>query len=96
MQRACQATSARRVPEEQLVLCCGVGFGKLLKIGDDDVFGHEVNIASKLGEDIAKAHEILITRACRDAVGELSNVTWEEARTEHAGADVCWRVGYAR
>jgi hypothetical protein len=30
--------------------------------GDDDVFGAEVNAASKLGEDTAKAWEILVTR----------------------------------
>jgi len=95
MQRTCQAVSARRAPEEQLILCVGLGFGKILKIGDDDVFGHEVNIASKLGEDVAKGHEILVTRACRDAVGEAT-MTWDEVRTEHAGEDVCWRLGYPR
>jgi class 3 adenylate cyclase len=96
MQKTCQAVSARRAPEEQLILCVGLGFGKILKIGDDDVFGHEVNISSKLGEDIAKGHEILVTRAVRDAVGELVGVTWEELRTEAAGEDICWRVGYPR
>jgi class 3 adenylate cyclase len=96
MQRTCQATSARRAPEEQLILCVGLGFGKILKIGDDDVFGHEVNISSKLGEDIAKGHEILVTRACHDAIGDIAGITWEEVRTEHAGEDVCWRVGYSR
>ena len=93
MQRICQAASARRAPEEQLILCCGLGFGKLLKIGDDDVFGHEVNIASKLGEDVAKGHEILVTRACREAIGDIASITWDELRTAE---DVCWRVGYPR
>jgi adenylate cyclase len=94
MQRTCQATSARRAAEEQLILCVGLGFGKMLKIGDDDVFGHEVNIASKLGEDVAKGHEILLTRACHAAIGDAAGVTWEEVRTEHAGEDVCWRASY--
>ena len=94
MQQTCQAVSARRPAEEQLLLCCGIGFGKILKIGDDDVFGHEVNIASKLGEDIAKRDEILVTHACREAIGELAGASWEEVRTEHAGEDVCWRLSY--
>src|SRR5512142_1999217 len=51
MQRVCKSYSARRPPEEHVVLCVGVGYGKLLRVGDDDVFGHEVNLASKLGED---------------------------------------------
>ncbi len=96
MQKTCQAVSARRAPEEQIVLCVGLGFGKILKIGDDDVFGHEVNIASKLGEDTAKGNEILVTRAVRDAVGDAAGVTWEELRVEAAGEDTCWRVGYSR
>ena len=96
MQRTCQAVSARRVPEEQVVLCCGLGHGRLLKIGDDDVFGHEVNLASKLGEDTAKGNEILVTRAFRESCGELPGASWEEQRIEHSGEDVCWRVGYTR
>src|SRR5512139_3718226 len=39
--------------EEKVLLCVGIGYGKMLRIGDTDVFGQEVNAASKLGEDIA-------------------------------------------
>lgn len=96
MQRACQGVNARRTAEEQIVLCCGIGFGKLLKIGDDDVFGHEVNIASKLGEDTAKGDEILVSHAAHAAIGaSVPGVTWEEVRIEHAGEGSCWRAGYA-
>jgi class 3 adenylate cyclase len=94
MQNRCASLNARRSEEEQVILCCGIGFGRMLKIGDDDVFGHEVNIASKLGEDTAKGHEILVTRAAHEAIGELTGVRWEEVRTEHAGEDVCWRATY--
>ena len=96
MQRAAQGLSARRAPEEQVILCCGLGYGKLLKIGDDDVFGYEVNIASKLGEDTAKGNEILVTRACHEAIGDRGGVTWDPVRTEHSGEDVCWRAVYQR
>ena len=40
--------------------------GLILNISD--VFGEEVNAACKLGEDTAKAHEILITNAVANAV----------------------------
>jgi hypothetical protein len=33
----------------------GIGFGKLLVIGHEDVYGSEMNLASKLGEDLAEA-----------------------------------------
>lgn len=91
MQKKCASVNARRAPEEQIRLCVGLGFGKILKIGDDDVFGHEVNLASKLGEDTAKGDEILATRAVRDAVG---GTDWDEVNADHAGESVCWRAKY--
>ncbi len=89
MQQKCASVNARRSPEEQIVLCAGIGYGKLLKIGDDDVFGHEVNLSSKLGEDIAKGEDILVTRAVRDAI---PGATWEAVNVEYAGETVCWRA----
>lgn len=47
--------------EEKILLCIGLGYGKILNLGYDDVFGAEVNAASKLGEDTAKSWEILVT-----------------------------------
>jgi adenylate cyclase len=95
MQNKCAGVNARRSPEEQIILCCGIGHGRMLKIGDDDVFGHEVNLASKLGEDTAKGEEILITRAAHDALGGVSaGARFEEVSVEYAGEDRCWRAVY--
>lgn len=44
-----------------LHICQGIGYGDILWWGDDDMYGHQVNIASKLGEDTAEADEILLT-----------------------------------
>ncbi len=41
----------------------GIGFGDTLLIGEGDLFGHEVNLAAKLGEDLADGMEILLTPA---------------------------------
>lgn len=46
----------------------GIGFGPMLLIGDDDMMGNEVNLASKLGEDVAGNGEILLTEAARAAL----------------------------
>lgn len=94
MQRACQTLSEGRAPEDKALLCIGLGHGRLLKIGDHEVFGHEVNLASKLGEDTAKAHEILATPGARAAAGELEGVRWERAQIEYAGESVCFRAYY--
>ena len=94
MQRACQALNERRVPEEQVILCAGIGHGRLLKIGDVDVYGQEVNAASKLGEDTAKGNEILVTAAARAAAGDIPGLSWEEVRAEFPGAEICYRAVY--
>ena len=41
----------------------GIGYGPMLLVGDDDMLGNEVNLASKLGEDVADDGEILVTEA---------------------------------
>ena len=62
MQAACVEYNRSRPDEEKVLLCVGLGYGKMLRIGDADVFGREVNASSKLGEDVAKAGEILALR----------------------------------
>jgi class 3 adenylate cyclase len=92
MQRQCASVNARRPPEEQIVLCVGIGYGKVLKIGDDDVYGHEVNLASKLGEDIAKGGEILLTPGAHAAVRAMPGIRWEETMHTYVGEDRYWRA----
>jgi len=41
----------------------GIGFGPTLVIGGEDLFGCEMNLASKLGEDLAGPSEILVSAA---------------------------------
>jgi class 3 adenylate cyclase len=41
----------------------GVGFGEVLMVEDDDFYGNELNLASKLGEDVAESGETLLTQA---------------------------------
>ncbi len=78
MQRATEHYNQRRKPEEQILLCVGIGFGKVLRIGDADVWGREVNAASKLGEDTAKAGEILVTGAARAALSDMPTIDYED------------------
>jgi adenylate cyclase len=54
------------LPEDwDLHASLGIGYGPTLLVGDHDLFGHEVNIASKLGEDIAGRGETFLTEAAR-------------------------------
>ncbi len=70
MQNTLKVYNASKPEHEKVLLCVGIGYGKILRIGDADIFGEEVNAASKLGEDTAKKEEILITKS---AVAELGD-----------------------
>jgi len=47
----------------------GIGHGPIL-LARDDFFGDEVNLASKLGEDIALRDEVLLTERARRKIGK--------------------------
>jgi class 3 adenylate cyclase len=96
MQRACRNASERRVAEEQILLCVGMGAGRILRIGDHEVWGAEVNAASKLGEDTAAAHEILITHAAREQCGEVDGVQFTDLAVQVPGSGRNYRVVYER
>jgi class 3 adenylate cyclase len=58
--------------ERHLYAAMGIGYGKVLNIANQDLFGDEVNLASKLGEDIAKMGEILLTSAARAEIADAN------------------------
>lgn len=90
MQRACYRYNKDRPPEEQVLLCVGIGYGRLLRVGDTDVYGQEVNAASKLGEDTAKANEILLTDAAMAAAGDILGTKY----VQRAGSGRSWQLQY--
>ncbi|MDF3035484.1 MAG: putative adenylate/guanylate cyclase [Paucimonas sp.] len=66
--RAFEAMNAVLPDERDLRGCIGIGWGKTLVIDDEDIFGDEVNIACRLGEDLAEESEILLTTAAHAAL----------------------------
>jgi adenylate cyclase len=70
----------------------GIGYGEALRIGSD-LFGEEVNWASKLGEDLARPGEILVTEAARRALEGGGEWLFEPGPGGvAAGVGGCWRV----
>jgi class 3 adenylate cyclase len=53
----------------KLAVSIGIDWGPMLVLPGEDCFGDPVNVAHKLGEDIAGAGEILITERLRDRLG---------------------------
>lgn len=92
MQRTTRRYNADHVDVEHVLLGIGLGFGRVLRIGDADVFGNEVNSACILGESWAKGYEILVTQAVRENAGE--DVRFEEFEHVPPGARGAYRVLY--
>lgn len=55
------AANAQMEEHCRLDVSVGIGYGHVLNVEDEDLFGAEVNLASKLGEDIARKGEVLLT-----------------------------------
>ncbi len=94
MQRTLGHYNRDKDDEEKVLLCVGLGFGRVLRIGDSDVYGAEVNAASKLGEDIAKAHEILVTKAVCDHAADIPDISFVEIEEVPPGAEKAFRLVY--
>jgi class 3 adenylate cyclase len=94
LQRVTHRHNASRAPEDQVLLCMGLGYGDMLRIAEEDVFGAEVNAASKLGEDTAKAGEILVTGAVRDAAKLPDGCSLEHIDVVPPGAKAAYRLVY--
>lgn len=101
MQRILAGYNMNKEAAEQVLLCLGIGFGRILKIGDADVFGQQVNATSKLGEDTARPGEILLTDSGkRQYEAELAagaddaGVTFEEMEEGPLTETNSWRAGY--
>ncbi|MDF3064730.1 MAG: hypothetical protein K0R38_331 [Polyangiaceae bacterium] len=94
MQKACSNVNERRKPEEQILLCIGIGYGRILRIGESDVWGREVNGASKLGEDTAEPYEILVTSAVKEALGDSTTYGFEDIGAGSFGGAANYRLAY--
>lgn len=61
-----------REPEHRLETAIGIGYGRVLNVEDQDVLGDEMNLACKLGEDIAGPGMVLLTAAAMAAMDDGS------------------------
>jgi adenylate cyclase len=92
MQRALRRYNEDQPPEEQVLLGVGLGFGRVLRAGDFDVFGVEVNSACILGETHATGYEVLVTQAVRERAGD--GYRFDEFPHVPPGAGGAWRLVY--
>lgn len=89
--RACDGLGRNDTVE----LGIGIAHGPLIDLDGEDYFGNAVNIASKLGEDIAEGGDLLVTAEA--AVGTTAPQGWRSSQ-RHArisGVDIDY-VAFAR
>ncbi len=78
MQSSLSAANTRMPEHCRLNVSIGIGYGHILNIEDKDIFGDEVNLASKLGEDVADKGEILLTENAFIQLQEADSFVQEE------------------
>ena len=88
MQHAFTASNLLTPEDQDIHISCGIDFGKVLVIGHEDCFGDPVNRASKIGEDLAVAGEILMTKEAMDMIPAEAGITAREIHVSISGISI--------
>jgi class 3 adenylate cyclase len=80
--------NALRDDRSDINVSTGIDFGKFLLVDGRDYFGSPVNLASKLGEDIARSGEILVTGEAMGRVSDLPGLEREALQATVSGLDL--------
>lgn len=88
MQHAFSAANLLTSEDLDIHISCGIDFGKILIIGHEDCFGDPVNRASKIGEDLAAAGEILITTEAMQMIPAEAGIKAHEMSVSISGITI--------
>jgi class 3 adenylate cyclase len=88
MQHAFRAANLLTSDDLDIHIACGIDYGKLLIIGHEDCFGDPVNRASKMGEDVAAAGEILITKEAMDMIPSEAGIVTRQVNISISGVNI--------
>ena len=74
-----------------------VDYGKILIVGREDCFGDPVNRASKMGEDLAVAGEILVTKEAMQMIPATAGIKASEMNVSISGITIpAYRIEYRK
>lgn len=88
MQHAFTAENILTSDDQDIHIAVGIDYGKLLIIGHEDCFGDPVNRASKMGEDVAAAGEILITKEAFETIPIEAGLRTREVSISISGISI--------
>ena len=88
MQHAFTAQNILTSDDQDIHIAVGIDYGKLLIIGHEDCYGDPVNRASKMGEDVAAAGEIMITQEALDMLPVEAGIKTREVNISISGINI--------
>lgn len=69
-------------------IAIGIDHGRFLLLPEGEAWGDAINVACKLGEDLARPGEVLLTQAARDALPASFPHPFTEQRASFSGIEV--------
>ena len=70
-------------------ICAGIGYGTLLVTGGHgEFFGKEMNLSSKLGEDLAEADELFLTETAFEKISDERKKLFNKKMATVSGNDI--------
>ncbi|MBW4581775.1 MAG: adenylate/guanylate cyclase domain-containing protein [Tildeniella nuda ZEHNDER 1965/U140] len=81
------AVNTGQPDEQDLYAGIGIGYGKTLLVGENDLYGSEMNLACKLGEDLARRGEVLLTKAAFSQI-QATHYQWERLDLSISGLEL--------
>ena len=95
MQHAFSAENLLTSADLDIHISCGIDYGKILIVGHEDCFGDPVNRASKMGEDLAVACEILVTQEAMQMIPPEAGIKAREMNVSISGITIpAYRIEY--
>ena len=95
MQHAFSAENLLTSDDLDINISCGIDYGKILIVWKEDCFGDPVNRASKMGEDLAVAGEILVTKEAMQMIPENAGIRAREMNVSISGITIpAFRIEY--
>jgi class 3 adenylate cyclase len=88
MQHAFRASNILTADDLDIHVACGIDYGKILVVGGEDCFGDAVNRASKLGEDVAEAGDILVTMEAMQMVPPEAGIKSKQINISISGINI--------
>ena len=92
VQRAVSAANIQVHDSAKFGVCIGIGFGDVLRSLSEGVFGDEMNLASKLGEDLAGNGEVLLTESAYQEISGEYRIDISARKANISGVELSYYI----